>query len=69
MLGAKAGLAALLFAYVWYTAWVVLSPLVSPSHPIHALFPDRYWGLAVPVACGVTLLSVCIGVYWRHVTE
>ena len=66
MLAAKVGLVVLLAMYVWYTAWIVLSPLVSSSHPVHAFFPDRYWGLAVPVAFGVTLLSVSIGVYWRH---
>ncbi len=69
MLSAKAGLVAVLAAYAWYTAWIVLSPLVSASHPVQAFFPDRYWGLAVPVAVGVTLLSVCIGVYWRHMYE
>ncbi len=63
---AKAALVAVLAAYAWYTAWIVLSPLVASSHPVQALFPDRYWGIAVPTAVGVTLLSVCVGVYFRQ---
>jgi nitrate/nitrite transporter NarK len=57
--------------YAAYTVWIILSPLVAPSHPLNVWLStcDRYWGLAVPVTCGVALLSVSVGVYLRLTAE
>lgn len=53
------------FLWVWYTLWMVVTPLVDASHWLHEWFPDRYWGMAVPMSFGVTALSFASGVYIR----
>lgn len=60
---------ALALAYLLYTAWIVVTPLLPAGHPVQAWVPERYWGLAVPVTAGVTLLSIATGVYVRIMRE
>ena len=63
---AWAGLAVLGAGYVYLTLWILITPFVGPEHAaVHRLFPDRYWGLAVPISVLVVFLSCCAGVYCR----
>lgn len=55
----------LVVGYVWYTCWMVLTPMVDESHIIHHYFPDRYWGLALPISFGVVMFSIALGLYTK----
>ena len=53
------GFVAALVIYVYYTAWVILTPFVDPNITwFHALFPARWWAFAIPTALLVLGLSV-----------
>ena len=63
---AWAALAVLGAGYVYLTLWILITPFVGPEHAaVHRLFPDRYWGLAVPISVFVVFMSCCAGVYCR----
>lgn len=53
---------------VFFSCLSGLQPMVSARHWVHNFFPDRYWGLAVPIWLGVCALSVACGVYARIMT-
>ena len=59
------GFSASLLIYVYYTAWVILTPFVDPKITwFHALFPDRYWAFAIPTALlvlGLTVIASFVG--------
>ena len=52
---ALASLAALVLVY--YTLWLVVTPLFDDDLPVQAFFPPRYYAIVVPVAAGVVLFS------------
>lgn len=64
LLGA-AGFATALIIYIYYTAWVILTPFVDPKITwFHALFPDRWWAFAIPTALlvlGLTVIATFVG--------
>lgn len=69
---AGAGLVLLGLLYVYYTLWMVVTPLADKAiqdSPLGWLFPAhlRYWGLAIPLTGLVVGLSVVAGVYCRLV--
>ncbi|KAL1519684.1 hypothetical protein AB1Y20_023194 [Prymnesium parvum] len=52
------GFSAAVSIYVYYTAWVLLTPFVDPSVSwFHNLFPDRWWAIAVPTTLFVVALA------------
>ena len=52
----------LLALYVYYTAWVILTPFVDRDVPLfHDLFPDRWWALAVPTALMIAAVAFVFG--------
>ena len=54
--------AALVASYSFYTAWVVLTPFVDRDVSwFHAVFPDRYYALAVPTALMVAAVAFVFG--------
>ena len=54
-----AGFAAAVVIYVYYTAWVIVTPFVDPKVEwFHNLFPDRFYALAIPTALLLLGLSV-----------
>ena len=61
-----AGFAVAIAVYVYYTAWVLLTPFVDPKITwFHALFPHRWWALAVPTALlivGLTTIAAFVGI-------
>ena len=64
LLGAV-GFVASLVIYIYYTAWVIVTPFVDPKITwFHALFPDRWWAFAIPTALlvlGLTVIATFIG--------
>ena len=52
---ALASLAALVLVY--YTLWLVVTPLFDDDLSVQAFFPPRYYAIVVPVAAGVVLFS------------
>ena len=64
LLGA-AGFTTALLIYVYYTAWVILTPFVDPKITwFHALFPARWWAFAIPttlLVLGLTVIATFIG--------
>ena len=59
------GFAAALVSYVYYAAWVLVTPFVDPSVAwFHSLFPDRYYAFAIPTSLlviGISLLATFVG--------
>ena len=61
LLGAL-GFSAAVFIYIYYTAWVILTPFVDPKIEwFHGLFPHRWWAIAVPTTLLVLALSLVTG--------
>ena len=59
-----AGLVTAAVIYVYYTAWVLLTPFVEVEW-FHNLFPPRWWALAVPTALltvALTFVAIFVGV-------
>lgn len=65
LLGAV-GFVASLVIYIYYTAWVIVTPFVDPKITwFHALFPARWWAFAIPtllLVLGLTVIATFIGV-------
>mmetsp|Transcript_10432 Transcript_10432/g.13036 ORF Transcript_10432/g.13036 Transcript_10432/m.13036 type:complete len:84 (-) Transcript_10432:2512-2763(-) len=47
--------------YLYYTAWILLTPFAEPGHPVQNFFPSRVYGLALPTIGIILLLSVTAG--------
>ena len=46
--------------WIYYTFWIVISPFVEPSHSLQRYFPDRKWGIVVPVLLGLGYLCFAL---------
>ncbi|EFA84648.1 dolichyl-phosphate mannosyltransferase 2 regulatory subunit [Heterostelium album PN500] len=61
------GLSLLLFSitvFVYYTAWVILSPFIDSDHWIHQYFLPREYGIIIPlmlVVVGLTVIGTFLG--------
>jgi threonine/homoserine/homoserine lactone efflux protein len=53
-------LAAALLLWLYFTLWIVVSPLVDAGHPVQQWFPQRFWALVVPIVSGVVVLAVAL---------
>ena len=61
-----AGFTLSILIYIYYTAWVLLTPFVDAKITwFHSLFPHRWWALAVPTALlvmGLTVIATFVGI-------
>ena len=46
--------------WIYYTFWIIISPFVEPSHAMQRYFPDRKWGIVVPILLGIGYLCVAL---------
>ena len=46
--------------WIYYTFWIVISPFVEPTHSLQRYFPDRKWGIVVPVLLGLGYLCFAL---------
>jgi len=44
--------------YIYYTILIYLTPFLNQDSKILAFFPSKYWAMALPVYCGVFLVSI-----------
>jgi len=44
----------MLTAYLYYTVWILVMPLVDETHAMQSYFPDRMWSIYT-----TTLLAYC----------
>ena len=60
------GFALSVAAYVYYTAWVLVTPFIDKKVEwFHNLFPNRWWAFAVPTTLlvfAVTSVAMFVGV-------
>lgn len=43
--------------YVYYTAWVILSPFIEETHPVQKFFLPYHYAIAIPAALIVLLFT------------
>ncbi len=46
--------------WLYYTMWIVISPFVEPSHSLQRYFPDRKWGIVIPILLGIGFLCIAL---------
>ena len=47
---------AIIVSWVYYTVWIMVSPLIDNTHPIQDYFPERKWGIHIPIFIGVIFI-------------
>ena len=53
--------------FVYYTAWVVVTPFVDATHFTQAVFPPREYGILIPAVLIMLLLTVSLTVASVHI--
>lgn len=46
--------------YVYFTMWVMITPLIDKDEAIQAYFPHRKWAFIVPIYSGCVFLSLVL---------
>ena len=46
--------------YIYYTVWMLFTPLIDEDHSLQNYFPDRIYGVMVPTMLGYLLISIII---------
>ena len=46
--------------YVYFTMWVMVTPLIDKDEAIQAYFPSRKWAFIVPIYSGCVFLSLAL---------
>ena len=46
--------------WIYYTFWMLISPFIDVNLPIQKYFPERQWGIAVPIFLGVGFLTFAL---------
>ena len=59
-------LAFLTVAFVYYTAWALVTPLIDEGHPVLRLFPRTELSVILPGYLGGTLVLGCFFVVGAH---
>ena len=49
-----------LIFWIYYTLWILVSPFIDNGHSLQRFFPDRKWGIVIPIMLGVGYLSVAL---------
>ena len=44
--------------YIYFTMWVMITPLIDSDQSIHNYFPHRKWAFIVPIYTGCVFLSL-----------
>lgn len=53
-------LVSLIVFWAYYTFWIMVSPFIDTTHVIQSYFPDRKWGIVIPILLGIGFLSVAL---------
>ena len=46
--------------YVYFTMWVIVTPLIDKDEAIQSYFPSRKWAFIVPIYSGCVFLSLAL---------
>ena len=46
--------------WIYYTIWIVVSPMIDREHAIQQYFPDRKWGIVIPIIVGIVFLAATL---------
>lgn len=46
--------------WIYYTMWIMVSPLIDANHSFQNYFPDRKWGIVIPIMLGVGVLVITL---------
>ena len=46
--------------YVYYTVWMLFTPLIDEDHSLQDYFPDRLFGVMGPTLLGYLLISIIL---------
>ena len=50
----------LVVGYIYFTVWVMITPLIDEDQSIQAYFPKRKWAFIVPIYSGCVFLSLVL---------
>ena len=50
----------LLAFWIYYTIWIMISPFIDSNHVIQSYFPERKWGISIPILLGIGFLSISL---------
>ena len=50
----------LIVGYIYFTVWVMITPLIDEDQSIQAYFPERKWAFIVPIYSGCVFLSLVL---------
>ena len=43
--------------WVYFTIWLMITPFIDDHHPFNNYFPERKWGIIVPILLGIIFLT------------
>jgi dolichyl-phosphate mannosyltransferase polypeptide 2 regulatory subunit len=46
--------------WIYYTVWIIISPSIDTNHSIQKYFPERKWGIVIPILLGLGFLSIAL---------
>ena len=46
--------------YLYYTVWMLFTPLIDADHTLQNYFPDRLFGIMGPTLLGYLLISIIV---------
>ena len=46
--------------WIYYTVWILFSPFIDDGHPIQKYFPERKWGIVIPILLGIGFLTIAL---------
>ena len=44
--------------YLYYTIWILFTPLIDEDHIFQTYFPDRMYGIVIPTLAAYFLISM-----------
>ena len=47
-------------SWVYYTVWILISPCIDSNHYLQRFFPERKWGIVIPILLGIGFLSIAL---------
>ena len=50
----------LVSSYLYFTIWVMITPLIHQGESFHNYFPERKWAFIVPIYSGCVFLSLVL---------
>ena len=49
-----------LACWLYYTLWIMISPFIDQTLSFQKYFPDRKWGIGLPILLGLAFLTVAM---------